>query len=126
MEANLDAVAAVHSFLLREATAGRVSIGLKRLGNQSAVIARLERVGLRKWFFSNGRQFLRDTIAKNLSAYLSVIDMVCVHGVHEGRQKLWTGLGGETDARFETRAEVKFKIVTEMDAFIALLRDARA
>lgn len=123
MDANLDAVAAIQSFLLREVNAGRARVGFKKFGAQAAVFGRLDQVGVRKRPFSNRRQFLRDTITKNPSSYRSVIDMVCVGGFHERQERFWNGLGGETDIQFHTDSEIKFDIIEGTEAFVALLRD---
>ncbi len=123
MDANLDAAAAIQAFLLREVSAGRAKVGFKEFGGQAAVFGRLDQVGVRKRPFSNRRQFLRDTITKNPSSYRSVIDMVCVGGFHERRERFWNGLGGETDIQFHTDSEIKFDIIEGTEAFVALLRD---
>ncbi len=126
MDANLDAVAAIQSFLLREVSAGRARVGFKKFGDQAAVFGRLDQVGVRKRPFSNRRQFLHDTITKNPSSYRSVIDMVCVGGFHERQERFWNGLGGETDIQFHTDSEIKFDIIEGTEAFVALLRDRTA
>lgn len=120
-EANLRAASTVQSLLLKEATAGRVRIGFHRTRDQSPLYQRLGQIGIRKRFFSDRRQFLRDTISKEPSAFRAVIDIVCIHGVHEGRERFWNGLGTESDAKSYLQAEVMFDISEAIEVFAAVL-----
>lgn len=108
-DTNLHLVSVVHSFLQREASLGRVQVGFHQLRDQSVLFRRLALIGLTKGFFANGRQFLRDTITTKLSAFRAVADLVCIHGVYEGRERFWDGLGAESDAQYYTRSEVMFQ-----------------
>lgn len=109
-DSNLRAASAIQQFLLREATANRVTVGFHRMRDQSPLYHRLAQVGIRKGFFADRRQFLRDTITRNPSAFRAVIDMICIHGVHGGRERFWNGLGGETDPQLHLQSEVMFEI----------------
>lgn len=107
---NLHVVTNIHAFLLSEVTAGRARIGFHGLGDQASVLHRLDQIGIRKSFFKNLRQFLRDSIAVNLSAFRSVIDLICVHGVLNGKEIFWNGVGQRSDAQLQFRSEVLFEI----------------
>ena len=122
-DSNLRAASAIQSFLLKEATAGRVRVGFHLMRDQSPLYHRLAQVGIRKGFFSDRRQFLRDTITRNSSAFRAVIDMICIHGVHDGRERFWNGLSGESDAQLHLQSEVMFEISHVAAAFVNLLQD---
>lgn len=122
-ESNLRATSAIQSFLLKEATAGRVRVGFHRMRDQSPLYRRLDQVGIRKAFFADGRQFLRDAITKEPSAFRAVIDMICIHGVHEGQERFWNGLGAESDAKLYLQSEVMFEI-SQAAAFLAMLHES--
>ena len=120
-DTNLRAATSIHAFLHREATGGRISVGFHRMRDQSSIYDRLSQIGIRKGFLRDRRQFLRDTIAKNASAYRAVIDMVCIHGVHEGRERFWNGLGAESDPQLHLQSEVLFEISEVAQEFDAML-----
>jgi hypothetical protein len=122
-DANLRAVSTIQSLLLREATAGRVRVGFHRMRDQSALYHRLNQIGIRKGFFADRRQFLRDVIAKKPSAFRAVIDMVCIHGVHDGRERFWNGLGAEADVQLHLQSEALFEISQVADVFVASLNE---
>jgi hypothetical protein len=122
-DANLRAASTIQSLLLREATAGRVRVGFHRMRDQSALYHRLNQIGIRKGLFANRRQFLRDVMTKKPSAFRAVVDMVCIHGVHDGRERFWNGLGAEADAQFHLQSEVLFEISQVADVFVASLHE---
>lgn len=124
-DSNLEAASAIQSFLLKEATAGRVRVGFHRMRDQSPLYKRLAQVGIRKGFFSEHRQFLRDTITGNASAFRAVIDMICIHGVHDERERFWNGIGGESDHQLHLQSEVMFEISQVAAAFVTMLQDLR-
>lgn len=122
-DSNLRAAAAIQSFLLKEATIGRIRVGFHSMRDQSPLYYRLNQVGIRKGFFEDRRQFLRDTITKKPSAFRAVIDMVCIHGFHEGRERFWNGFGAESDAQLHLQSEVMFEVSQAADAFVAWLHE---
>lgn len=93
--------------------------------DQSPLYHRLNQIGIRKGLLRNRRQFLRDTVTKNLSAYRAVIDMVCFHGVHEGRERFWNGLGAESDPRLHLQSEILFEISEVATKFHAMLTNMK-
>jgi len=119
-EVNLRAVARIHAFLLSEAAADRVRIGFHRLRDQAELCHRLRQIGMKKGILANRRQFLRDTITKNASAFRAVIDMVCIHGVHDGRERFWGGLGAESTARLQLQSEIMYEVTRAVQPFVAL------
>ena len=121
IRSNLRTTTNIQTFLLKEATAGRVRIGFHRLRDQTSLLRRLDRIGIRKGLFKNSRQFLRDAIAMNQSAFRAVIDMICIEGLHDGRTKFWNGLGQEADAQIYFQTEVMFEIGLLGDAFVEIL-----
>jgi len=122
-DSNLRSASAIQSFLSKEATAGRVRVGFHRMRDQSPLYTRLAQLGIRKGFFSDRRQFLRDTITSKASAFRAVIDMVCIHGVHDGHESFWNGLGGESDPQLHLQSEVMFEISQVAAAFVNMLQD---
>lgn len=126
MHSNLQTAARIQAFLSKEATAGRVRVGVHKLRDQTSLWQRLGGVGIRKGWFRNSRQFLRETIAKNPSAFRAVIDMICIHGVHDRREKFWNGLGQESDAQLWLHAEVMFEIGLRTDEFVQILNEKTA
>ena len=123
VESNIDVVSKIQSFLYEKARAGDVSIGFHRLRNQAILIERINRIGLRKRLFSNRRQFLRDTIVSDISAYDAVIDLICIEGIHEGELKIWNGFGVEVSLQFYHESEIMFKLknLEVNDEFVRLL-----
>lgn len=91
--------------------------------NQAILIERIKRIGLRKRLFSNRRQFLRDTIVSNISAYHAVIDLICIEGIHEGKLKNWNGFGVEASFQFYFESEIMFRLknLSVNDEFVRLL-----
>jgi hypothetical protein len=120
-DANLRAATSIHAFLHREATGGHISVGFHGMRDQSPLYDRLSQIGIRKGFLRDRRQFLRDTIAKNVSAYRAVIDMVCIHGVREGRERFWNGLGAESEPQLHYQSEVFFEISQVAKEFNSML-----
>jgi len=116
-DAHLFAASRIQSFLMREALAQQTTVGFHRMRNQASLLHRLNQVGFSKPFLSNSRQFLRDTITTKLSAYRAVIDLVCIHGFHDGRDRFWNGLGTESDARFYLYSEILFNVSPAVGAF---------
>lgn len=118
---NLKAVAAIQTHLLKEATAGKVTIGFHRMRNQAILFERLERVVIKKGLFSNKRQFLRDRITKDASAFRSVLDLICIYGVHTGRERFWDALGNEVDPQFHLRSEIQYNLSLNVESFLSIL-----
>lgn len=121
-DSHLKAASAIQAFLHREARGGRIRIGFHRMRDQSPLYYRLYQVGLRKGFLRHRRQFLRDTITKNSSAYRAVIDMVCIHGVYEGRERFWNGIGADSDPQLYLQSEILFEISQVAQEFDAMLK----
>jgi hypothetical protein len=120
-DSNLRAASEIRSFLLKEAMAGLVRVGFHRLRDQAPLYQRLHQIGIRKGLFADRRQFLRDTITKRLSAFRAVIDMICIHGVYEGHERFWDGLGAESDGQLHLRSEVMFEVSQAAEPFVAVL-----
>jgi hypothetical protein len=117
----LKSVTIIQAYLLKEATAGKVSIGFHRMRDQAILFERLERVGIKKGFFSDQRQFLRDRITKDASAFRSVLDLICIHGVHTGGERFWNALGGEVDPQFHLCSEIQYNLSLNVEPFLAIL-----
>ena len=122
-EQNLRASDAIHGFLLDGALNGTVSIGFHRTRDQHVLFHRLATIGIRKSLFRNGRQFLRDKITRNRSAFRAVLDLVCVHGIHDGRERFWNALGAELDAKWHLQSEMQYELSMSAGLFAELLRD---
>lgn len=124
-ELNLQIASAIHMFLSKETINGSVKVGFHRLRDQSPLFWRLNQIGISKMGFIDSRQFLRDTISKNQSAFNVVIDMICIHGIHEGKEKFWNALGAESDGQIHLQSEIMFEITPVIDSFIAILNKTR-
>jgi hypothetical protein len=123
-ERTLRKVAVVHSFLSAEAAAGRARIGFHRLRDQAVLVDRLAEVGFRKGLFASRRQFLRDKVMRSFPAYRAVIDMVCVHGVLDRRERFWTGFGENGDGQLHLRSEVLVDVGLNAGQFASVVRGA--
>lgn len=122
-DSNLRTASCIQSFLSKEVTAGHVMIGFHRMRDQEAPYHRLAVLGIKKSFFTNRRNFLRMELAKNPSAFRAVIDMICIHGIHDGKEVFWNGLGGESDGQYHLQSEVMFEISEVAGPFTELLND---
>jgi hypothetical protein len=120
-ESNLRAADAVQSFLLKEAEAGRVRIGFHAIRDQAPLYGRLALIGIGRVGFPAGRPFLREIITCRPSAFRAIIDMVCIHGVQDGRERFWNGLGAELDAQLHPQSEIMFDVSQVLDEFVAML-----
>jgi hypothetical protein len=118
---NLKTVAVIQSYLLKEASVGNVTVGFHSMRDQAILFERLERIGIKKGFFSNKRQFLRDRITKDASAFRSVIDLICIHGVHTGRERFWDTLGNEVDPQFHLHSEIQYNLSLNVESFLSIL-----
>jgi len=125
-ERNLRVTADIQSFLLKAAASGRVRVGFHSMRDQSVLYQRLRQIGMKKGIFANGRQFLRNRITKQLPAFRAVNDLICVHGVHDGRERFWNGLGAEGDSQLYLQSEVLYEITEAAHAFCDMLRDRQS
>jgi len=122
---NLQTVADIQAFISKESMAGRVMVGFHRMRDQAVLSRRLDQIGIKKGLFSNRRNFLRKTITQNLQAFRVVNDMVSIHGIHDGRERFWNGLGEESDPQFHLQSEILYEISQIADAFVAVLDEIK-
>jgi hypothetical protein len=120
-EENEKASDAIHRFLLEGALAGTIQVGFHRLRDQQILFHRLGLIGLRKGWFRNPRQYLRDTITREISAFRVVTDLVCIHGVAGGRERFWSPLGAEGGPELHLHSEVQYALRGNADGFIRLV-----
>jgi hypothetical protein len=112
---------AVHEFLLRMAEQRTIKIGFHLMRDQKVLVDRLGGIGITKGWFSDRRQFLRDTICRNISAYKSVVDLVCIWGARDGHEYFWDGLGERAEPHHYECAEVLFSLETQVSEFEEVL-----
>jgi len=120
-EANLRAADATHKFILQGTTNGTISIGFHKMRDQQILFDRLATIGIRKGFFSNGRQFLRDKITRNDSAFRAVIDLICIHGIDTRGERFWNALGGEPGPQWHLQSEIQYDLSRDTERFAALI-----
>jgi hypothetical protein len=118
---NLQVVQKIHSYLFKEASKGKVRVGFHGMRDQAILFQRLERIGIKKGFFKEGRQFLRDSITKNISPFRAVCDLICLHGIHNGKENYWNTLGKEVDAQFYLQAEILYNLSLNVEPFLQIL-----
>jgi hypothetical protein len=119
--ANIRAVDAIHGFVLQGATEGTISIGFHRMRDQQVLFDRLATIGIRKWFFSNGRQFLRDRITRDGAAFRAANDLICIHGVDSRGERFWNALGGEPGPQWHLQSEIQYDLGGNTVRFAALI-----
>ena len=120
---NLKATFKIHACLLQEATSGHVQVGFHRMRDQSLLLQRLGRIGIKKGFLRNRRQFLRNRVTKNISAFRAVADLVCIHVVYDGRERFWNALGTECDVQLHLRSEILYEVSHCMPIFLSILEE---
>ncbi|NLX14149.1 MAG: hypothetical protein GXY44_10925 [Phycisphaerales bacterium] len=118
---NQKACKAIHEFLLNGATNGTISIGFHRMRNQKILFDRLSMIGIRKRFLKNGRQFLRDKITCDASAFRSVVDLICIHGADGRRERFWNALGAEVGPQLHVQSEVQYDLSINANGFAQLV-----
>jgi len=118
---NLRVSDAVHEFLLRGALTYTISIGFHRMRDQSILFDRLALIGIRKSFFSKRRQFIRNKITRNRSAFRAVLDLVCIHGIDGTRERFWDALGAQVDAQWHLRSEIQYDVSGHAARFAELI-----
>ena len=113
----------IRSFLEQEAAAGTVKVGFHRMRDQSVLLERLRQNGIRKPFFTNRRQFLRDIITCDPSAFQAVVDLICIHSVRQGREVFWDADGEESAPQLWLESEVMYRLETQetTEAFVGVL-----
>lgn len=112
---------AIYEFLLKQAQEREIKIGFHLMRDQRVLVERLREVGLSRPWFGDTRQFLRDTICPDESAYRSVIDLVCVWGIQNGREQFWDGLGASVDGSYHDHAEILFSLESKVNEFSQLV-----
>ena len=120
---NQRACDAIHRFLLDGATNGTISIGFHRMRDQQILFDRLSMLGIRKGLFKNGRQFLRDKITRDSTAFHCVVDLICIHGVDGGRERFWNALGAESDPQLHLQSEIQYDLSMNTGRFVQLIDD---
>lgn len=118
---NLLNVSNIQSYLLEEATKENITIGFHSLRDQAILLERLKRVGIKKGFFSNKRQFLRDRITQDMSAFYSVLDLICIHGIHNGRELFWDALGNDADPQCHLHSEIQYDLSLNVEPLLSVL-----
>ena len=113
----------IRSFLAQEAEAGTVKIGFHQMRDQSVLFERLRQNGIRKPIFANRRQFLRDVITCDPAAFQTVVDLICIHSVRQGREVFWDAGGEEAAPQLWLESEVMYRIETPRttEAFVDML-----
>lgn len=114
---NKRACKAIHEFLLHGATNGAISVGFHRMRDQQILFDRLSMIGIRKGFASNGRQFLRDKITRDASAFRCTVDLICIHGVDDSGERFWSALGAEEVPQFYLQAEILYDLSDNTNGF---------
>jgi hypothetical protein len=120
---NLKRVSLIHDYLLNEAIQGKATIGFHRMRDQQILFERLKRIGIKKFPFINKRQFLRRVVTKKLSAFRGVNDLVCIHGVHNGCEIFWNGLGAEEHPQWHLKSEIQYDLGENTSEFIKFLKN---
>jgi hypothetical protein len=118
---NERACKAIYEFLSEGATNSTIAIGFHRMRDQEILFNRLSTLGMRKGFFKNGRQFLRDTITCNPSAFRCVVDLVCIHGVEGGSERFWNALGAELGPQSHLQSEIQYDLSINATDFARLV-----
>jgi len=121
LDRNERACEAIHRFLFDGATNGTISIGFHRMRDQQVLFDRLSLLGMRKGFFKRGRQFVRDTITRDSSAFRCVVDLICIHGVDAGRERFWNALGAELGPQLHQQSEIQYDLSTNANDFAQLV-----
>ncbi len=122
---NQRACKAIREFLLDGATNGTISIGFCRVRDQQVLFDRLSMIGIRKGFFKNGRQFLRDRITRDASAFRCVVDLIGIHGVDGGRERFWNALGAEVGPQLHLQSEIQYELSINTNSFAQLVDHSR-
>jgi hypothetical protein len=118
---NERACEATHRFLLDGATEGTIAIGFHLMRDQKILFDRLSMLGMRKGFFKNGRQFLRDTITRDPSAFRCVVDLICIHGVDAGRERFWNAIGAELGPQLHLQSEIQYDLSNSTNSFAQMV-----
>lgn len=118
---NKKACSSIQKFLLDGASNGTISIGFHRMRDQQVLFDRLSMIGIQKGFFKSRRQFLRDKITRDASAFRSVIDLICIHGISGGRECFWNALGAEADSQLHLHSEIQYDLSMNTDGFAELI-----
>ncbi len=121
LDRNERACEAIHRFLFDGATNGTISIGFHRTRDQQVLFDRLSLLGMRKGFFKRARQFLRDTITRDSSAFRCVVDLICIHGVDAGHERFWNALGAELGPQLHLQSEIQYDLSTNTNDFAQLV-----
>lgn len=121
VENNLNKAREIHEFLHKGTQQGEFTVGFHASRNQRILIEKLSQIGIRKGFLKNERQFLRDEITNNVSAYLTVINLICIHGIAEEKEEFWNALGAQMSPEWHYQSEIFYNITPSTKKFISLL-----
>jgi hypothetical protein len=116
---NLKTVSEIQSYLLGEASKSEVTIEFHGMRDQAILFDRLDRIGVKKGVFKNRRQFLRDQITQDASAFRSVFDLICIHGIHSGVERFWDTLGNEVHSQFYLNSEIQYNLSMNVEPFLS-------
>jgi hypothetical protein len=120
-EQNQRACNAIHKFLLDGTINSTISIGFHRMRDQQILVDRLLALGIRKGFFQSRRQFLRNRITRDSSAFRGVVDLICIHGVDGGGERFWNALGAELGPQLHLQSEMQFDLSVNTRPFVQLV-----
>jgi len=105
---------------------GQILIGFHRLRDQTKVLEILKYHGFRKWFWKDGRQFIRETIVGSDDAFFFLHCECCLHGVWKGEDRCWDMGGSLRDWQWFHDSDILIKIDAAVDLFCSLLEGVQA
>lgn len=120
---NLNRISLIHDCIRSIATQGKLRIGFHSMRDQQILFDRMNKIGITRFPFTNRRQFLRNVITQKLSAFKIVNDLVCIHGVYDGREVFWNGLGAEEHPQWHLKSEIQYDLGNHTSEYIKLLKD---
>ncbi len=123
VDRNLRLTNDIQGFLLKHAINNKVKVGFHRLQDQGELIERLRVVGKTKWFFEDDRQFLRNSTTKHLDLYRVMSNLICIHGIHDGSEVFYNGLGRKVDGQWYLDSGIMFNIFEVTSDFIELVKE---
>ena len=119
---NLRRVGLIHEYLRNETTQGTALIGFHGTPDQQVLLERLRRIGMTRFPLTDKRHWLRRIITQKLSAFRVVNDLVCIHGVYDGHEVFWNGLGAEEHPQWHLKSEIQYDLGGSTSAFAKFLR----
>ncbi|MCY3884108.1 MAG: hypothetical protein OXG24_04245 [Gammaproteobacteria bacterium] len=108
----------MNSFVRENIISGNSQIGFHRMRSQDILMSRLHRCGVKQWLVLNRRQWLRDSIVMDPRAFRAVVDLVCIHGIFEGKELMWNAIGLKESAQFYLSSEVLLDLGRATEQFV--------